>query len=59
MEEILHKYNNVFKDELGEVKGVKAKICVDPQVKPAFHKARTVPFALGKKVEWSECRKKG
>ena len=51
MEEILHKYNNVFKDELGEVKGVKAKICVDPQVKPAFHKARTVPFALRKKVE--------
>ena len=50
MEEILHKYN-VFNDELGEIKGVKAKICVDPQVKPAFHKARTVPFALRKKVE--------
>ena len=45
------KYNNVFQDELGMVKGVTAKIHIDPDATPKFHRARSVPFALCGKVE--------
>ena len=41
----------MFKDELGTLKGIEAKLHVDPQAKPLFYKARTVPFALREKVE--------
>ena len=41
----------MFQDELGELKGTKAKISVDPTVEPLFHKVRPVPFALKEKVE--------
>ena len=51
LEEVLSKHNDVFKDELGTVQGVSAKIYVDPDTQPQFHKARPVPFALRKKVE--------
>ena len=33
------------------MKGVEAKIHVDPDATPIFHKARSVPFALRSKVE--------
>lgn len=51
LEKVLDKYSDVFKDELGRVQGVSAKIHVDPNTRPQFHKARPVPFALRKKVE--------
>ena len=51
LEGILQKHAAVFQDELGELKGTKAKISVDPTVEPQFHKARPVPFALKEKVE--------
>ena len=41
----------MFQDELGELKGTKAKISIDPTVEPQFHKPRPVPFALKEKVE--------
>ena len=41
----------MFKDELGTLKGIKAKLHVDPHTKPWFYKACTVPFVLREKVE--------
>eukprot|EP00731_Ephydatia_muelleri_P017266 Em0010g364a len=48
---ILDSHAELFKDELGLVKGTKVKLYVDDSCKPAFFKARTVPYALRKKVE--------
>ena len=47
----LEQHANVFKQELGELKGTQAKIHVDSNVRPRFEKARTVPFAIREKVE--------
>ncbi len=49
--ETLQRHAEVFRDELGEITGMEAKIDVDPQVQPRFCKARPVPFALRDKVE--------
>lgn len=48
---VLEEHRAVFRDELGKVQGVTAKIHVDPEAQPKFHKARPVPFSLRKKVE--------
>ncbi|KAL5506357.1 hypothetical protein EMCRGX_G007979 [Ephydatia muelleri] len=48
---ILDSHVELFKDELGLVKGTKVKLFVDDSCKPAFFKARTVPYALQNKVE--------
>ena len=48
---VLASHQDVFKEGLGELKGVAAKIHVDPSAKPEFRKANKVPFALRKKVE--------
>ena len=36
---------------MGTLKGFEAKIYVDPDVVPKFHRARSVPYALRDKVE--------
>ena len=46
----------MFKEELGEIKGIKAQISIDPQAQPRFCKPCPVPFALRKKVETSQER---
>ena len=51
LQDILDSHAELFKDELGLVKGTKVKLFVDDSCKPAFFKARTVPYALRKKVE--------
>ena len=51
LESLLKQHEGVFKDELGTLKGIEAKLHVDPQAKPLFYKAHTVPFALREKVE--------
>ena len=48
---VLHCFCAVFKEELGTVKGVKARIHINPQASPIFYTARTVQFALRDKVE--------
>ena len=48
---ILDKYKGVFKEELGTLKGFKAKIYVDPDAPPRYHSARSVPFAMRGLVE--------
>ena len=48
---ILTNHTSVFKDELGHINGVRAKIYIKPGASPKFCRARTVPFALRDKVE--------
>ena len=48
---VLDSYPAVFLGGLGTLQGFKAKIYVDPNAKPSFHRARSVPYALRDKVE--------
>ncbi|XP_063420560.1 uncharacterized protein K02A2.6-like [Mytilus trossulus] len=48
---ILEANKEVFKDELGTVKGMKAKIDVDESAVPKYFKARPLSYALKDKVE--------
>ena len=51
LEKVVQSYPHLFKDGLGTLQGVKAKIHVDPSATPVFHKARPVPYALKDKIE--------
>ena len=51
LEDILDQYTDVFKDELGLLKGSTAKIYKEADATPCFFNARSVPYALCKKVE--------
>lgn len=51
LQKILDKHTPIFKDKLGEAKGIKAKLHVNDNVKPSFCRARAVPHALKTKVE--------
>ena len=48
---LLEQHANVFRDELGTVRGVTAKLHVDPQARPRFYRPRPVPYAMRQKVE--------
>ena len=48
---LLKKHSKIFSEELGTIKGLKAKITVKPDAKPKFCKSRNVPFALQEAVE--------
>ena len=48
---MLDHHKAVFQEGLGELKGYKAKIALDPQATPRFCKARSVPYALNANVE--------
>jgi len=48
---VLNKYPDVFREELGTLKGHQAKIYVDPDATPKYCKARPVPYAMQPKVE--------
>ena len=50
LQTVLSNHTAVFADNLGCVKGVKAKIYVDPEARPRFCKPRSVPFAFREKV---------
>ncbi len=49
--DLLGRYEEVFRDGLGTFRGRKARIEVDPTAKPRYCKARTLPYAMGPKVE--------
>lgn len=51
LQDILRKHENVFKEELGTLKGATAKIHVPSNAKPHFFKSRSLPFAMREKVE--------
>ena len=50
LQDILQRHWDVFKKELGTVRGVYAKLYVDLNAQPHFCKPRTVPYALQTKV---------
>ena len=50
LQQVLDKYSDVFKEGLGELKGMEVKIHVDKDEHPHFFKARQVLFALRKLV---------
>ena len=47
----MHKYADVFKAELGTMKGIKAKLVLKAGAVPKFIRSRPVPFALKEAVE--------
>jgi len=51
VEAILSKYSDVFKGELGILKGIEASINVEQGAIPKFHQHHPVPFAVKEKVE--------
>ena len=48
---LMHKYADVFKAELGTMKGIKAKLVLKAEVVPKFIRPRPIPFALKEAVE--------
>ena len=51
LQQVLDRHRDVFKEELGELRGTAAKIHIERDAQPRFEKARPVPFAIRKKVE--------
>ena len=51
LHEVLNSHREVFKEELGKLKGHEAKIYIDSGAQPRFCKARSVPYAIRSKVE--------
>ena len=51
LQEMLKCYEEVFRDELGTMKEIKAELKIKENVTPKFHRPRTVPFALRGAVE--------
>ena len=50
LESVLDMHNSVFKEEIGCVQGMSAKIHVEPRSTPQFCKARPVPYSLRGRV---------
>lgn len=50
LREILKRYDEVFQDELGTMKSIKAELKLKENATPKFHRPRTVPFAL--RTDW-------
>ena len=48
---IKRKYAELFLPQLGELKGVRVHLDIDPSVRPKFCKARSIPYAYKAKVE--------
>ena len=51
LDSMLSRHQSVFKDELGIMQGVKAKLFVEPESKLKFFKPRQVPYALKGAIE--------
>ena len=47
----MDEFNEVFVEETGLCKGVKARINMKSDATPTFRKARPLPYAMKKKVE--------
>ena len=51
LQDILTRYQEVFKEGLGTYKGGEVRLDIDPKATPRFFKARSVPYAMREKVE--------
>ena len=47
----LELYQEVFKEELGTLKGVQARLTLQPGATPKFFRPRSVPYALREAIE--------
>ena len=50
LQAVLSRYPGVFQEGIGNLRGFKAKIYVDPNTPPRFYPARSVPFAC--RTKW-------
>ena len=48
--EFLQPFKDLFKDELGQLKGTSVKIHLEANAEPQFHKSRPIPFSMRNKV---------
>ena len=51
LNDVLHRYEHVFNDELGALKGLKATIHLKQDATPVFVRSRPVPYVLRKGIE--------
>ena len=51
LDRLLARHSELFKDELGTIKGVTAKLYISPDAQPRFHRARSIPYALRSRVD--------
>ena len=51
LQSVVGKHEKLFRLGLGKLKGHKVRILVDPNAKPRFCKARTIPHAFKAKME--------
>ena len=51
LQQVLDKHCEVFREGLGELRGVKAKIYIDEDERSLYYPARHVPFSIREKVE--------
>ena len=51
LDNLLTQYEEIFKDELGQCKQIKAKLHVKPEAVPKFYRPRPIPLAMIEKVE--------
>lgn len=51
LEKLLNEYSEVFQNEIGTLKSIKAKLTLKENSQPKFYKARPVPYAMKPKVE--------
>lgn len=48
---LVERYADLYDDSIGRIQGFAAKLCLKPNVKPVYIKARPVPFSLRAAVE--------
>ena len=51
LEAELVKHSNLFRDELGIIRGITAKFYVLPSAKPRFYRPRSIPYAVRSRVD--------
>ena len=51
LQEMLAKHKTVFDKGIGKLKGITAKLYLEDNAQPKFHKARPVPYSLRPRVE--------
>ena len=56
LDELLEEYKEVFRPELGTLKGIEAKLEVKAEARPRFHKHRSVPHAIKMAIEQDQER---
>ena len=50
IQEVLGRHSDIFKEELGHIKGAPVTLHTDPSQQPRFFKACLVPYALHTKI---------